>query len=118
MTDLLLHYTQQGAVPFIRVPLLIPVSTILATPSTTLLLQDVTPCIQLLLSHPSCRAAYHPSLEQLTSLVEQLLPALQKNNSDANLVNLAQVVLARYDEQLVQAGNQKKVNIQSEGGLV
>jgi hypothetical protein len=54
-------------------------------------------------------------LEQLTSLVEQLLPALQKNNSDANLVNLAQVVLARYDEQLIQAGNQKKVNSQ-EGG--
>lgn len=124
--------------PIIRISLITPVTTLLQHLYTTyktdtdfraILINDATQCVQLLFSK-SFQQNYRPTLEQMTAAIELLLSSLKvqlelidnennlNNNQEEekeeknldNLLNMAKVLLGRYDEQLIQAGNQRKVN--------
>ncbi|CAO3616277.1 unnamed protein product [Cunninghamella blakesleeana] len=132
---------KQISMPIIRISLITPVTTLLQHLYTTykndidfraVLINDVTQCIQLLFSK-SFQQNYRPTLEQMTTAIELLLSSLKiqlelvdkDNNSQEgeeknldNLLNMAYVLLNRYDEQLIQTGNQRKLFVSFVGKLL
>ncbi|KAG0748861.1 hypothetical protein G6F57_003035 [Rhizopus arrhizus] len=115
LVELLQHYRlrflqdRKRSTPFISVNLL---------GSISLLLQDIystsSQCLELLFSD-SCSSSYRPAFEHVSAIVDQILIALEIQIGQAEesaldkLVCTAQLILRKFDTQLVLAANQKKV---------
>ncbi|CAO3619146.1 unnamed protein product [Cunninghamella echinulata] len=110
---------KQSTIPIIRISLITSVTSLLQHLYTTykneptfreILINDATQCVQLLLSR-TFQQSYRPTLEQMTAAIESILSSLttqldltDKENLEsedknlANLLDMAQVLLERYDD--------------------
>ncbi|KAG0170859.1 hypothetical protein DFQ28_001467 [Apophysomyces sp. BC1034] len=137
LRELLEHYhtrakrDQKQSPPVIRVHLVVAFTTLfqqlyadttaLTTNDRLEFLQVVHSCLTVLFSN-SFAFSYRPTLEHMTAVVDRLLTimltqmAICRESNDTTeartlqaLVDVARIILERYDAQLVQAANQKKV---------
>jgi hypothetical protein len=130
LVELLQHYRlrflqdRKRSTPFISVNLLGSVSLLLqdiySTSSKTdahqkdKFLSLIGQCLELLFSD-SCSSSYRPAFEHVSAIVDQILIALEIQIGQAEesaldkLVCTAQLILRKFDTQLVLAANQKKV---------
>lgn len=133
LADLLDHYRQRASldpkrsVPTIHVNLVSSVSTLLQqlykndNEDKVAFLAAAYRCLQILFSD-SFSLSYRPAFEHVTSTVDQILSALsvqitlckegeaEELNALHQLSLAAQVLLKKFDSQLVMAANQKKVS--------
>lgn len=136
LADLLDHYKEKAcldpkrSVPTIQVNLVSSVSTLLQqlykneTDNRIEFLAAAHRCLQILFSD-SFSLSYRPAFEHVSSAVDQVLSALSsqislckegKTDELSALHQLslaAQVLLKKFDSQLVMAANQKKVTIEN-----
>ena len=119
MQELLAHYTERvnttgRSAPSIRVPLITSVTTLLnrikQDPLTQQkeLLEYVSNSRELLFS-PIFALSYRPTFEHMIAVMDQLLETLATQIDNDALVNLAKVLLRRYNSQILQSANHKKV---------
>lgn len=116
LQELLAHYTERvqttgRSPPSIRVPLITSVTTLLKQDPSTLqksLLDHVSNSLELLFS-PIFALSYRPTFEHMVAVMDQLLETLATHIDNDGLVNLAKVLLKRYNSQIMQSANHKKV---------
>ncbi|KAI9263737.1 hypothetical protein BY458DRAFT_438511 [Sporodiniella umbellata] len=118
------------AVPFIQINMLAPVSLLLQeiySPKSSIasdqkkeFLVLTASCIKLLFS-ASFSTSYRPAFENVSAVTEEILKSLEiqisilQNRTDEskeslkNLISIAQLIMLKFESQLVLAANQKKV---------